>query len=132
MEIIRLSIIILLFTIEMGNKIQSLAAIAGIFGLLVAVLALMRDTFDYKVSWIPVQSNTPTPISQDNGISKTGIAIVFDPPSNVRKSPNEEILCSVQEKKTINVYGSTGSWYWTDICGTMGVIDSSQVTFRPK
>jgi hypothetical protein len=116
----------------MGNKIQTFAAIAGIFGLLVAVLALMRDTFDYKVPWIPVQSNTPTPTSQDSGISKTGVAIVFDPPSNVRKSPNEEILCSIREKKTINVYGSTGSWYWTDICGTMGVIDSSQVTFQPK
>ncbi|NJK45795.1 MAG: hypothetical protein HC933_17385 [Pleurocapsa sp. SU_196_0] len=121
----------------MGNKIQTLAAIAGIFGLLVAVLALMRDTFDYKVPWIPVpwipvQSNTPTPNSQDSGISKTGVAIVFDPPSNVRKSPNEEILCSIREKKTINVYGSTGSWYWTDICGTMEVIDSSQVTFQPK
>jgi hypothetical protein len=40
----------------MGNKIQTLAAVAGIFGLLVAVLALMRDAFDYKVPWIPLQS----------------------------------------------------------------------------
>jgi hypothetical protein len=116
----------------MGNKIQTLAAIAGIFGLLVVVLALMRDTFDYKIPWITVQSNTPKATSQDSSISKTGVAIVFDPPSNVRKSPNGEILCSVREKKTINVYSSTGSWHWTDICGTMGVIDSSQVTFQPE
>jgi hypothetical protein len=132
MDLVHLFRVSLLFATKMGNKIQTLAAIAGIFGLLVAVLALMRDTFDYKVPWIPVQSNTPTPISQDSGISKTGVAIVFDPPSNVRKSPNEEILCSVRERKTISIYGSTGSWYWTDICGTMGVIDSSQVTFQPK
>ena len=115
-----------------GDKLQTLAAVAGIFGLLIAVLALMRDTFDYKIPWISAQNNTPTPILQDNSISKTGVAIVFDPPSNIRKSPNEEILCSVREKKTINIYGSTGTWYWTDICGTMGVIDSSKVTFQPK
>lgn len=80
----------------MGNKIQVLAAIAGIFGLIMGVLALMRDTFDYKVPWILVQGNASTPNSQDSGISKTGVAIVFDPPSNIRKSPNEEILCSVR------------------------------------
>jgi hypothetical protein len=97
----------------------------------VGVLAL-RDTFDYEISWIAGQNNPPAPNSQDSGISKTGVVIVFDPPSNIRKYPNEEILCSVREKKTINIYGSTGSWYWTDICGTMSVIDSSQVTFQPK
>jgi hypothetical protein len=85
----------------MGNKIQTLAAIAGIFGLLVVVLALMRDTFDYKIPWITVQSNTPKATSQDSSISKTGVAIVFDPPSNVRKSPNGEILCSVREKRRL-------------------------------
>lgn len=80
----------------------------------------------------PTQPKNPS-LSSDSGISKTGVAIVFDPPSNVRKSPNaEEILCSVREKKTISIYNSTGSWYWTDVCGTMGVIDSSQVTFQPK
>jgi hypothetical protein len=57
----------LIFTIEMVNKIQTLAAITVILGLLVAVLALIRDTFDDKVPWIAVQSNTPTTTSQDNG-----------------------------------------------------------------
>jgi hypothetical protein len=66
----------------MVNKIQTLAAMVSIFSLLVAVLALMRDTF--------------------------------------------------REKKMINVYSSTASWYWTDICVTMGVTDSSQVTFQSK
>lgn len=116
----------------MDKKIQTLAAIAGILGLLVAILALFRDTFDYKFPWALTQSNNLLQASRHRGVSKSGVAIVFDPPSNIRKAPNQEILCSVQEKKTIPIYGSTGSWYWTDTCGTMGVIDSSQVTFQSK
>ena len=61
--------------------------------------------------------------------SQAGSAIVFDPPSNVRVSPNGAILCSVQRKTTINIYGSSGSWYNTDICGTMGVISRDQIRF---
>jgi hypothetical protein len=64
----------------------------------VGVLAL-RDTFDYEISWIAGQNNPPAPNSQDSGISKTGVVIAFDPPSNIRKYPNEEILCSVREKR---------------------------------
>jgi len=56
-------------------------------------------------------------------------AIVFDPPSNVRTTPNGPSLCSVRERTTINIYGSTGSWYYTDVCGTTGVIDLSQLQF---
>jgi hypothetical protein len=85
----------------MGNKIQTLAAIAGIFGLLVAVPVLMRDTFDYKVPWIPAQSNTPTLTSQDSGILKTGVAIVFDPPSNVRKSQTKRYYARFERKRRL-------------------------------
>ena len=56
-------------------------------------------------------------------------AVVFDPPSNVRVSPSGDILCSVQQKTTINIYGSSGSWYNTDICGTMGFISKDQIRF---
>lgn len=62
-------------------------------------------------------------------ISDVGVAIVFDPPSNVRKSPNGDILCSVRERGAINIYGSADSWYYTDVCGTMGMIHSSQIRF---
>jgi hypothetical protein len=58
------------------------------------------------------------------------VASVFAPPSNVRKSPNGEILCSVSQKKLINLYGTIGSWYYTDICGSMGVIDASQISLQ--
>jgi hypothetical protein len=56
-------------------------------------------------------------------------ALVFDPPSNVRASPNGEILCSVDASTYINIYENSGSWYRTDACGQIGVIDSSQIRF---
>jgi hypothetical protein len=61
--------------------------------------------------------------------SQSGAAIVFDPPSNVRVSPNGAIICSVKRRTTINIYGSVGSWYKTDVCGTMGVISADQIRF---
>ncbi len=61
--------------------------------------------------------------------SKAGAAIVFDPPSNVRLSPNGAILCAVQKKTTINIYGSNGGWYKTDVCGSMGFIHGDQLKF---
>lgn len=56
-------------------------------------------------------------------------AYVFDPPSNVRISPNGSILCSIEHPTNITTYGHTGSWYYTDACGSTGVIDSSQIQF---
>ena len=64
-----------------------------------------------------------------NPVSSTRTAVVFDPPSNVRTEPNGDILCSVRTRTAINIYGSTGSWYYTDVCGQMGVISSSQIRF---
>ncbi|MDY6784397.1 MAG: hypothetical protein SW833_17920 [Cyanobacteriota bacterium] len=72
---------------------------------------------------------TPS-IQSPSRISSVGVAIVFDPPSNVRKSPNGEILCSVRERATIDIHGSSGSWYYTDVCEEMGMIHSSQITFE--
>ncbi len=56
-------------------------------------------------------------------------AVIFDPPSNIRTSPNGEILCSIKNTKSISIYGSIGSWDYTDVCGDMGVIHSSQIRF---
>ncbi|WP_348244342.1 hypothetical protein [Leptolyngbya sp. DQ-M1] len=67
--------------------------------------------------------------STSSTTSSAGTAIVFDPPSNVRVSPNGAILCSVQEKTAINIYGSDGSWYKTDVCGSIGFIHADQVRF---
>jgi hypothetical protein len=61
--------------------------------------------------------------------SSSAKAFVFDPPSNVRTSPNGSILCSVTTPTMINVYNSINSWYYTDVCGRTGVIHSSQIRF---
>lgn len=67
--------------------------------------------------------------SPSDSISKAGVATVFNPPSNVRVSPNGAILCSVREKRDINVYDLKGDWYTTDVCGTPGVIHRGQLKF---
>ena len=55
------------------------------------------------------------------------LAVVFAPPSNVRTSPNGPILCTLEQTGSLNIYGSTDSWYYTDACGPFGVIHSSQI-----
>ena len=57
-------------------------------------------------------------------------AYVYDPPSNVRATPNGAIQCSVNQPQYIDIYGSNsqGSWFETDYCGERGYIHSSQIT----
>jgi hypothetical protein len=78
----------------------------------------------------------PVPETKNNlsaeAISKFGVAIVFDPPSNVREAPNDRsnILCSVRQKVTINILAAVGPWYTTDVCpGKIGYIHRSQLKF---
>ncbi len=68
-------------------------------------------------------------LAEVGGTSRAGAAIVFDPPSNVRVAPNGAILCAVRARRTINIYGAVGPWYYTDVCGEMGVIHGSQIRF---
>jgi len=56
-------------------------------------------------------------------------AFVFAPPSNVRVVPNGDVLCVVRSPMAINTYGAIGDWYYTDFCGSMGVIHNSQLRF---
>ena len=60
---------------------------------------------------------------------KAGKALVFDPPSNVRATPNGPVLCSIRSRQTINVYGRSGQWYETDYCGGNGYIHQGQLRF---
>ena len=55
------------------------------------------------------------------------LAVVFAPPSNIRDVPNGDILCTIEETGNLSVFGSTGSWYYTNACGSFGVIHSSQI-----
>jgi hypothetical protein len=61
--------------------------------------------------------------------SSVGAAFVFDPPSNIRSSPNGAILCSVRTRTYIDVYGRSGQWYATDFCGSPGYIHQNQLRF---
>lgn len=59
----------------------------------------------------------------------TNSAFVFAPPSNVRTFPNGPILCTIRTQRWINLYGNQGSWFYTDACGSMGMIHNSQLRF---
>jgi hypothetical protein len=58
-----------------------------------------------------------------------GVALVFDPPSNVRQYPNGPILCAIRSQQMINVGERQAGWYTTDACGSPGVISQNQVRF---
>lgn len=57
-------------------------------------------------------------------------AVVYDPVSNVRKTPNGKIICKVRRIEKINLSSSSNNgWYETDICGESGVIHRTQIVF---
>lgn len=59
--------------------------------------------------------------------------MITDPPTNIRDSPNGKVLCVAKKQELIKSFGSTGitdnngEWFYTNYCGKMGVIHSSQV-----
>ena len=58
-----------------------------------------------------------------------GVAIVFDPPSNVRRQPGGGFLCTIDARRSIRVGPAQGDWYPTSACGARGFIHKSQVRF---
>lgn len=67
---------------------------------------------------------TPAP-----AVSSAGAAMVFDPPSNIRVTPNGAILCAITSRSTIAIQGQEGDWYRTDVCGSPGYIHRGQIRF---
>lgn len=57
-------------------------------------------------------------------------AVIYAPPSNIRATPNGQILCSIKSVTAINTYGYKNGWYVTDVCGKNGYIHESQVRFQ--
>lgn len=54
--------------------------------------------------------------------------LVFDPPSNVRSSPNGSVLCSIDQMSIIRIYVEPqDGWFSTQACGSRGWIHESQV-----
>lgn len=91
-------------------------------------------TFPEKTVSRPQSQATQTMLNavcQNRGQNQTRAtqAFIVDPPSNVRDSPNGRILCSLNSRTAINTYGAKGNWYYTDACGQMGMIHSSQIRF---
>ena len=76
-------------------------------------------------------ANQPAPAAPaaSPDLAYPGVAIVFDPPSNVRSSPGGTFLCTVNDKRTIRVGQTQGEWYPTSACGAKGFIHRSQVRF---
>jgi serine/threonine protein kinase, bacterial len=72
------------------------------------------------------QASNPKSSSSNSEVAK---ATIFAPPTNVRESPDGKILCVINRKVTINTYGVNDSWYRTNICGVMGVVQAEQLRF---
>jgi len=59
-----------------------------------------------------------------------------DPPSNIRKAPNGEVLCQLQQRQILTVYSGSSlthngaKWYQTQVCGSdrWGVVHESQIS----
>lgn len=90
-------------------------------------------TFHDHVTHKPQSSATESMVNfvcgYDDAQSYVSTAYVFAPPSNVRVTPNGRLLCTVRSPITINIYDTQGEWYSTDVCGSMGWIHDSQVSF---
>ncbi|MDX9988677.1 hypothetical protein [Thiothrix unzii] len=52
---------------------------------------------------------------------------VFDPPANIRDKPDGKVLCQVTQVDNIETFGKKDQWFFTDKCGSTGVIHESQV-----
>ena len=65
-----------------------------------------------------------------SGSTSQRTALIFDPPSNVRTSPNGEVLCSIKEKTRVTINQINGDWYNVDICGSSGWIKADQLKFE--
>ncbi len=84
---------------------------------------------DIAVVPAPVSFESDSPSRLYELAASTQTAFVYDPSSNVRATPNGRILCSIDTRMYINIYGQLGDWYDTDACGEPGVIHISQIQF---
>ncbi|MGB5913327.1 MAG: hypothetical protein WBG63_00575 [Phormidesmis sp.] len=78
----------------------------------------------------PVNNNSINNNSVNSNPDAVQTALVYDPSSNVRETPNGYVLCSIDTRAYINIYGHyMDDWYSTDACGSLGVIHISQIQF---
>lgn len=94
----------------------------------VKALCLTRQLSMQSMKYL-ILSTATLLLSAAPSVAQDVRAYVFDPPSNVRATPNGTIQCSVKQTQYVNVLGtsSDGAWYLTDYCGSTGYIHNSQV-----
>lgn len=66
------------------------------------------------------------PVSLSSSFSRSE-GVIFAPPSNIRETPNGNIICTIRSIININLLGFQQGWYQTDVCGRLGYIHESQV-----
>lgn len=65
----------------------------------------------------------------------SGSAMIIDPPTNIRLTPNGKVLCVVGSRTLVpiamspGILDKNGVWYRTTACGTVGLVHSSQISF---
>jgi serine/threonine-protein kinase len=80
---------------------------------------------------VPIQQTVARPL--DPAIANNVlVGTVSDPPSNVRVTPNGQILCKIKTRRRITIWNDAvggDAWYATNACGSLGVgyIHQSQV-----
>lgn len=111
---------------QMKGKVEAAAAIKP---------AGSTNAFDAMSSSNSVTSSTQKQDSEASISASKRKAFVYAPPSNVRVTPDGQQLCAITQRTNINIYDYAGStydgsrevkWYYTDACGSMGVIAYSQ------
>lgn len=63
-------------------------------------------------------------------IAQTNQGVIHTPPSNIRKTPNGELVCSIEVVTEISLYRYNHGWYLTNACGNWGYIHESQLTIK--
>ena len=111
---------------QMKGKVEAAAAIKPVSS---------TNAFDAMSSSNSVTSSTQKQDSEASISASKRKAFVYAPPSNVRVTPDGQQLCAITQRTNINIYDYAGStydgsrevkWYYTDACGSMGVIAYSQ------
>lgn len=111
---------------QMKGRVEAAAAIKP---------AGSTNAFDAMSSSNSVSSSTQKQDAETSTSTSKRKAFVYAPPSNVRITPDGKLLCTINQPTNINVYDYAAStydgsrevkWYYTDACGSMGVIAYSQ------
>jgi len=95
-------------------------------------------TFPERALHSPQSETTENMISivcsAPDGNPGVAIGVIFDPPSNVRDSPNGNVLCTIDRVMAVVTGGgvTNDGWTRTSICGETGMIHTSQVRYGTR